>query len=294
MLRGVKVFLKRNKIQLIIAFICILITIKQMNTPFLFEYNWLTEILFKKLPSEHYLSEILDILGNLAFAYYSGLIFYYIVEYFPARRKEKQALFFANEHLSELSKNIACLIEDLFFVAKLTYPDKKKGLLFTISQIELTFDKIYCDRDLFCGNPEINVESSKGELLIPCIKIQEDCTDVINTIEVIKKQIYSNQLEEDITEILNILENNNYIRGIKAIDSKYLSDNNMVFCSNFKLFDIAELLYINRLLRKLPIDAYRCELRLSKENDVEEIKEILEEVREINPVAVKKIEELLK
>lgn len=294
MLRGVKVFLKRNIIQLIIAFICIIITIKQMSTPFLFEYNWLTEFLFKQLPSEHYLSEILDILENLAFAYYSGLIFYYIVEYFPARRKEKQALFFANEHLSKLSKNISCLIADLFFVAKLTYPDKKTGLLFKIPQMGLSFEEIYCNRDLYCGKPERMVEGSKCELIVPFVTIQEDCLSIISSIEKIKSHVYSNQLEDDITKILSILENNSFIQGIRRIEKEYLLQNGLALFGSCTLIDISEVLYVNHMLRQLPISSYRCELSLSTKEDKEEIEEVMERMRRDYPESTKRFEESLK
>lgn len=66
--RGIRVFLKRNKIQLLIALVCIIITIKQMDTDFLFKYNYLTEILFKKLPADHFFSETFELISDLSFA----------------------------------------------------------------------------------------------------------------------------------------------------------------------------------------------------------------------------------
>ena len=229
-MREIKVFFKKNIIQLIIAVICIIITIKQMSTPFLFEYNWLTEVLFKQLPSEHYLSEILDILGNLAFADYSGLIFYYIVEYFPTRRKEKQALKHTRPQLSELAKQLTFLISDLFFVAELLYGEKRKKELFSyLPELELSFDETVCNREVFCENDKSEEISTQYETFIPFLNIKQDCLSIQQAVEQIKNQVYYPQLEDDINEVLNTLMNNIYINHFIDINEDLLKNNNLNF-----------------------------------------------------------------
>ena len=85
--REIQVFLRRNRIQLIIAVFCMLVTIKQMKAPFIFQYNAFTSFLFERIPSENVGGEILDLINNLGFAYYSSLVFYYVVDYFPTRKR---------------------------------------------------------------------------------------------------------------------------------------------------------------------------------------------------------------
>lgn len=294
-MREIKVFFKKNIIQLIIAVICIIITIKQMSTPFLFEYNWLTEVLFKQLPSEHYLSEILDILGNLAFAYYSGLIFYYIVEYFPTRRKEKQALKHTRPQLSELAKQLTFLISDLFFVAELLYGEKRKKELFSyLPELELSFDETVCNREVFCENDKSEEISTQYETFIPFLNIKQDCLSIQQAVEQIKNQVYYPQLEDDINEVLNTLMNNIYINHFIDINEDLLKNNNLNFTCNCTLFDISELIVCNRFLRKLPINRYSCKLTLSTKEEKKEINDIVEKMWKEHPESMRILEESLK
>lgn len=117
MRREINLFIKRNRIQLLIASVCFVLTVKQMNASFPLQYNIVTSLLFEKNSENSRWFEFVEIINNLGFAYYSSLIFYFVVDYFPARKKEKKALNLVKDHISDIIMHIDYLLTALLFFA---------------------------------------------------------------------------------------------------------------------------------------------------------------------------------
>lgn len=297
-MREIQVFLRRNRIQLIIAVFCMLATIKQMKAPFIFQYNAFTSFLFERIPSENVGGEILDLINNLGFAYYSSLVFYYVVDYFPTRKREKAALKAVGEHLTQISVNIECMFAILMHISgkgsSIRDVRWQKDSVLDLCDIELNVQGIYCNRVLYNKRNNDILERSMGEKIIPFEYVQEACKGVLKEIDMIKNSVKWDQLENEIKDVLAALSNNRYINNITSVDRVIFDKGIRSFTVSCTQYDLLQLIYANIIIGQLPIEVYQCSVHESTEEECQSIVDDWKRLREENPTAAKVFEELNK
>ncbi len=110
-------FIKRHKILFIIFIISIFLIIKNSSIPYLFVPPAFISFIFDR-PRGEFFSGVAQIVDIFASAYATSLLFYYIVEYIPAIKREKKANIIAKPQLSNLYFYISELLAMLKYSAK--------------------------------------------------------------------------------------------------------------------------------------------------------------------------------
>lgn len=287
MKREIKIFLRRNRIQLIIALLCVLLTIKQMEAPFIFKYNKMTSLLFEKIPQNSVWHEFIELINNLGFAYYSSLIFYFVVDYFPARRKEKAAFHLVKDHLSDLCRHLDCLFTDLlFFTGNGKTMEDLKGkskLLFTFPTMKLTLEPVLCNKEIMDKATGRLWQGSHCEELNSFHEIQNQCRAIMAAIDTINNHMGANELEEEIVRQLSILAENRYIDNMCHLNEVYLKEGNNAIVCACQTSDFIELLRVYDSFSKLPIKQYFCVLEKATEEERQNILRDLEKLKKEHP-----------
>lgn len=289
MKRELKIFFKRNRVQLIIALICILITVKQMNAPFVLPYNVVTSFLFERVASETAGGEILDLLSNLGFAYYSSLIFYYVVDYFPTRKKENKALRAVADHLSQLTIYIEKLFVTLLFVSgKGTKIEdlRKNDIILELCKLELDNQERRCNWELINRKTMEVDEACQAETLCPFTCVKETAEAIFQEINSIYAHTNVGELEEEIKELLCELSENRYITNASGLNGTALEAGARSLIVNCNHYDLLALLGIRLVIGKLPIEQYQFIMRETTEQELQKIEKVYEDLKEQMPVAV--------
>ena len=289
MKRELKIFLKRNRVQLIIVLICILITVKQMNAPFILPYNVVTSFLFERVASETAGGEILDLLSDLGFAYYSSLIFYYVVDYFPTRKKENKALRAVADHLSQLTIYIEKLFATLLFVSgKGTKIEdlKNDNRILELCQLELDNQERRCTWEIINRKTGEITEACQGGTLCPFNCVKKTAEAILKEINSIYAHANMGELEEEIKEFLCDLSENRYITNASRLNGTALDAGARSLIVNCNHYDLLALIGIRLAIGKLPIEQYQCTMRETTEQELQEIEKAYEDLKKRMPAAV--------
>lgn len=289
MKRELKIFFKRNRVQLIIALICILITVKQMNAPFILPYNVVTSFLFERIASETAGGEILDLLSNLGFAYYSSLIFYYVVDYFPTRKKENKALRAVADHLSQLTIYIEKLFATLLFISGsgTKIEDLKNNNIFPeLCKLELDNQECRCNWEIINRKTGEVDEGCQAEILRPFNCVKETSEAILQEINSIYAHTNVGELEEEIKELLCELSENRYIKNASGLNGVVLDAGTMSLIVNCNHDDLLALLGIRLVIGKLPIEQYQFTMRETSKQELQEIEKAYEDLKKQMPAAV--------
>lgn len=296
MIREIKIFLNRNKIQLFIAAICIWITIKQSGAPCLFSYNKFTSFLFERVTGNTIWASALSFLNNLGFAYYSSLIFYYVVDYFPTRKKEKIALKIVSEHLSQLAICIEQLFVSLLFFSnngnKLEDLRKNKALS-ELCKLRLTNDEVCCSWEIKYSKTANTYHRISSTVLYPFDYIKSTCQAILNEVDNIYSHANAEMLEPEIKELLLILKENRYIKNARSLDGSILNDNPISIIDACGKRDLLEILGVRLMLKRLPIEQFSFTMENVDEQEIREIKESYEKLRTSNPDSIALYEKIL-
>lgn len=290
------VFLKRNRIQLLIASVCLWINIKQMSAPCLFSYNVITSFLFERVDDETVWGGILEMLNNLGFAFYSSLVFYYVVDYFPTRKKERAALRVVADHLSEIVIHIEKLFATLLFVSK--KGSKIEDLVENNNLAELC--QLELDNEVLRCNWEIT-ELRSGDVYIGCqAETLHPFDDVKNVCEAIKEEINdiyahvnAEYLAPEIKAWLCDLSENRYIVNISRKDGAVLQNEEIKMIVNCNPYDLMGILRVRRKLLSLPIMQYRFSMWEATEQEIVEVEKNYDDLREAMPKAVEAYEKTM-
>lgn len=287
MKREIRIFLRRNRIQLIIALICVLLTIKQMEAPFIFEYNKVTFLLFEKIPQNNVWYESIELINNLGFAYYSSLIFYFVVDYFPTRKKEKAAFNLVKDHLAGVMMHLDCLFAALVFFSENgnRMEDLKNNgkLLFAFPSMKLTLEPILCNKEIMERESERLWQGSQCEERNSFHEIQNQCRAIMAGIDTINNHIGANELEEEIVQQLSVLTENRYIDNMCHLNAVYLNEGNNAIVCACQASDFIELLHVYIFFSKLPIKHYYCTLERTTEEERQSILRDWEKLKKEHP-----------
>lgn len=276
--------MKRNRVQLVIALLCLLLLIKQMDAPFLVEYNMVTSLLFEQVASDSAGGELLDMLNDLGFAYYSSLVFYFVVDYFPSRQKERKAFLTVQDHLSWIQRYIDQLFSDLLFISGIgNEMDDLKGnmhYLFKIMSLELDENPIYVNRTVTNRLTGEFSSGSTGEKIIPYADVQKNCETICAEINKVLNHPGASELEKEIVEILSTLSENRYIKGASSLDPDWLKQGIRSFVIRGTFTDLEELVWLHVKLCELPITQYKCVLTRTSKSELEELARLYESLSE--------------
>lgn len=267
-----------------------------MEAPFIFQYNIVTSFLFERVPSETLGGELLDLFNSLGFAYYSSLIFYYIVDYFPTRQKEKRALLDTEEHLTNISVHIEYLFAVLMFLSgkgcNIRDIRWQKDAILELCKIGFDENPIYCNCVLYNRKNNEVIEQSWYQMIIPYDRVKEECEGILYEIDMIRNSVKYDLLEDDVKDIISVLSNNNYINRMAQFDAKYFEQGIGSFFVNCTKEDLLELIGANIVIGRLPIEIYECTIHESSEEDRLAGQATYEKLCEDFPKAVKIFEDI--
>ena len=290
------IFIKRNKIQLLIALVCIVLNIKQTSIPFLFEYNLVTSFMFEKIPETNNLFEVIDIINNLGFAYYSSLIFYFVVDYFPNRKKEKMAFKLIKDNVSNIIVHLDCLFKELLFFCNFDASIERLNIsIFQIKQmvsLHLTLETVECNKTIIDKTNGEIITKSQCETLSSFDTIQNECKSIINEINFINNHVCISQLEGELVNILSILNKNQYLDNMIHLNRNVFTFGCSEIVCNCKVLDFLELLKISFDLCKLPVEQYACILEKSTENDRQEVLQSLNNIKKNYPKSFEMLQKI--
>lgn len=249
------IFFRRNSFYLLLAFFCIMLWIKQTSIPFLWNYNWLTSLLFLSPPVDSFGYGLLSFFSTLGIAYLASLIFYFIIDYLPTRKKEIAAMQLVTDNLEDIDSHLAMLFSYLMFFANigtnsanLVAEDFPK-----LCNLHLNNDTIFChtqhtrfDNDLV----EMETLVNPIEKLSAIVNI---CKRIVAQADYIIKLPYAINMEDTLIAWLGMLKRNILIDNYASLSPAYIAglDGNCFVCK-YSPEDVFELYWVFTHLRMFP------------------------------------------
>lgn len=246
------IFVQRNKIHFLLTLVCLIIIIKQSSAPFCWEYNKITEVLFMKPIDGTGLGETLSVLYNLGLAYISSLIFYLLVDYFPKRRKEKNAFIQIENHLEIIDMLINRLFSYLAFIAGMgsSPSEMMPSEIIQLHHIRLHNKQRPChtiDTNLQLG--EVEMEGNP-DYINEFYSVRETSAHILESVDTIMGLPCSCNIENYIIEILGVIKNSRMIQLLSSMPESAVKDENMAYICNYNQYDIYEVVYALSCLRR--------------------------------------------
>lgn len=292
----IRLFIKRNRIQLLIASVCVILTVKQMNAPFPMQYNFVTSLLFERISENSRWFEVIEIINNLGFAYYSSLIFYFVVDYFPTRKKEKKALNLVKDHISDIIMHIDYLITALLFFTdlgtKMSCTKINLCQLQKMTSLQLTLKPIVCNVAI------VNKQSGEVEMGSQCEElnsfdtVQRECVIILKEIDFIKNHIGASQIENELVDKLSLLSENCYLNNMRHLKREYIDDGRGGLVCAAQTSDLLDLLKIHSTLCKLALKQRVCIIEKSTDQDKKDVLKSLKELKKNHPEAMEMYEKM--
>lgn len=274
MKRNVKIFIKRNRFHIVITAFCLWIFVKQMSSPCIFPYNDITSFLFERVSDNTVCGELLDFVYNLGFAYFSSLIFYFVIDYFPSRKKEKMALISVRDHLSAIVAYTEKLLAVLLFVyrrySSVDTSNQNKDIL-NVHGLKLDNTTVRYNWEIIEEKRGSLFGGCQGDTLYPFDEVKHICKIILQEVDAINSHMNSENLEEEVRELLCNLSENRYIVNITHLDSGVLDSGSVSLVVNSGKRDILELILIRIALNDLLITQYKCTMCKTTEPELADI-----------------------
>lgn len=190
-------FVKRHKILFMLFLISIFITVKNSSIPYLCVLPAFIEFIFDA-PKSDFFSGIAQIADIFASAYVTSLMFYYMVEFLPAIKREEKATEILSSKLVDLYSYISELL------AMIEYSAKQENLLQTgniadMDGLNFCSKDVRCNRRTFRNEKETGVEPHSYNLLKDCNKYKTLILDTCHEISCTPDFSYCD------TEIIHII-----------------------------------------------------------------------------------------
>lgn len=193
-------FLKRHPTLFVLFLFSLFLMVKNSSIPYPFDPPKIISILFDS-PQSGFFSKLAPLIDVFASAYVTSLLFYYLVDYLPALKREKTA----GKIISSSLTNLTLYISEL--LARIEYEAKKNGVFQTgniddMDQLPITETTMYC-REIRQRNGE---ESWSGiisyNLFESCHSYRTLILDTCTTISYTPSFLYCDeQLIDIISEI---------------------------------------------------------------------------------------------
>lgn len=279
------IFVQRNKIHFLLTFVCLIIIIKQSSAPFCWEYTTITEVLFLKPIDGTGLGETLSILHNLGLAYISSLIFYLLVDYFPKRRKEKNAFFQIVNHLETIDMLINRLFSYLAFISGMgnSPSQMRPNEIMRLHHIRLHNKQRPChtiDTNLQLG--EVEMEGNP-DYINEFYSVRETSAHILRSVDDIMGLPCSCNIENYIIEILGVLKNSRMLQRLSSMPESAVKNENMAYICNYDQYHIYEVVYALACLRRYGYTKHSFYTGEVAEEKIKDAQKTWEEMRKNSP-----------
>lgn len=289
------IFFQRNSFYLLLAFFCIMLWIKQTPIPFLWNYNWLTSLLFLSPPDNSLGYGLLSFFSTLGMAYLASLIFYFITDYLPTRKKEIAAMQLVTENLEDIDRHLAMLFSYLMFFAKigtnsanLTTEDFPK-----LCNLRLNNDTIFChtqstrfDNDLV----EMEALVNPIEKLSTIVNI---CKCIVAQSDYIIKLPYAINMEDTLIAWLGMLKRNILIDNYASLSPDHIASlGRNCFVCKYSPEDVLELYWVFTHLRMFPYIKHNFIVTSALNEDIEKAQQDWEEMQSRFPERIELMNQL--
>lgn len=279
------IFIQRNKILFLLTFVCIIIIIKQSSVPFCWEYNKLTEVLFMKPMDGTGLGETISVLYNLGLAYISSLIFYLLVDYFPKRKKEKNAFIQIENHL----ETIDMLINRLFsYLAFISGTGNSPSQMMPNEIIQLHHIRL-CNKQRPCHTIDTNLQLGEVEMegdpdyINEFYSVKKTSAHILEYVDTIMGLPCSCNIENYIIEILGVLKNSRMLQLLSLMPESAVKDENMAYICNYNQYDIYEVVYALSCLRRYEYPKHSFYTGETTEEKIKDAQKAWEELQNNTP-----------
>lgn len=219
-------FYKRHKILSLIFFISIFLLIKNSSIPYIFEPPIIIAYIFD-VPQSNFWANVAQMSNTFTSAYVTSLIFYYMVNYLPIIKEEKNARDIIAPKLVSLYLYMSELLAMIKFAAEREH-------IFSTENIE-DMDNLHIkDTTILCNKLTIKNDTQSGTCVNP-YNLLKDCDKYRNLIKNICSEISCTPSfsycdthiihiisEIQLADLLQILpESNDFLQQFKNIDITY-------------------------------------------------------------------------
>ena len=238
-----KIILRQNKLFLLLACVCVLLIIKHSQAPFPWEYNAVTKLLFLSPQADTAMGSVFEVCYTLGLSYLASLLFYFVVNYFPKRKRERRAFLLIKDRIERIDLFINRLISYLMFFAGLEGDPRKLTPDMLLSLCKIPFDGIGKP----CHTTETNLSTGdiEAEGNPICISDIQDLRAISAAILSQTREIlslpYASNIEDDILETLGVLRNCTVLSRFSEMKDSYVSPGMRYIC-NFSSLDLLEVL----------------------------------------------------
>lgn len=211
-----KMFIKNNVVILSFLVLSVLIVIKNGELPILSNIPVALKLLFVKPKDDTITAFIFDLLENISLAYIASCVFYFVVDYFPQRKKERKAYCLIQNELRIIYGELSYLIRMFLFEAGINKEPRK------IIKDKVTLSKM-CNINLDRRDRHVKILHCIDGKSNSCSYIYNIFNDSVqkiknieNSIENIYNKPLSHEIEMPLYEIIDSIWNSRFLRMVKA------------------------------------------------------------------------------
>lgn len=272
-----RVFVKCNRIYLLIGAICLILCIKQSEAPFFWKYNAFTSFLFQRPEENTGWGSAFFLIYELGLAFLASFLFYLLVDYFPRRRRERSAFLLVLGELEVIDAEIGRLFAFLMFYTGVgtcvdqLMPDHVE----TLCGITLRDEEVYCHtRDIQTVTGEVLMEGNPDHINL-FFGLKEMSEVILRQVDGIMGLPYAANLEDELLQLLTRLKGSRMLNLLSGMQASYIQvDENMGFICNYFPEDVIHLYFTYLQLQCFP---YPKRLVIVEQSDPDSIKQAEEE-----------------